>query len=134
MDEKNDLLGRTQKYELLKRKKDQEPHGVWNQIILDEHKKRHRRTAEEIPRHYICPVSLCGKSYGSEGALTQHLKSKHKDSPELMELEKQIAAGNVGDGSKIIQSESIGNIHKMVFKCMLEQSESIREGSKEGAE
>ncbi len=50
-------------------------------------KKRHRRTAEEIDRHYICPHPGCGKSYGyvcapvrnrSEGSLSQHLKLKHR--------------------------------------------------------
>jgi len=43
--------------------------------------KRHRRTAGEIERHYRCPGERCGKSYGSEGSLNQHIKIKH---PELM--------------------------------------------------
>lgn len=41
-------------------------------------KKRNRRTAGEIARHYICSVSTCAKSYGSEGSLHQHMKLKHK--------------------------------------------------------
>jgi len=42
-------------------------------------KKRHRRTATEISRHFKCPIEGCGKSYGSEGSLTQHIKNKHKE-------------------------------------------------------
>lgn len=38
-------------------------------------KKRVRRTATEIERNWKC--ELCGKSYGSEGALKTHLKLKH---------------------------------------------------------
>ena len=33
-------------------------------MIGDDGKKRHRRTAGEIDRHYKCPVRGCGKSYG----------------------------------------------------------------------
>jgi len=32
-------------------------------------KKRERRKACEIDRHYICPIEKCQKSYGSEGSL-----------------------------------------------------------------
>ena len=42
--------------------------------------KRHRRTAKEIPRNYPC--SHCGKAYGSEGALLQHIGLKHQASGE----------------------------------------------------
>jgi primosomal protein N'' len=45
--------------------------------------KRHRRTAEEIARDYPC--SYCGKAYGSEGALLQHISLKHKASGEKQE-------------------------------------------------
>ena len=38
-------------------------------------RKRHRRTALEIERSHACQV--CGKSYGSEGSLSQHVKLKH---------------------------------------------------------
>ena len=43
-----------------------------------EKKKRIRRTANEIARHYTCKVEKCQKSYGSEGSLNQHIKLKHK--------------------------------------------------------
>jgi len=43
-------------------------------------KKRERRRACEIDRHYTCPIEKCQKSYGSEGSLNQHVKNKH---PEL---------------------------------------------------
>tara|TARA_B110000503_G_C6999807_1_gene351040 strand:+ start:487 stop:699 length:213 start_codon:yes stop_codon:yes gene_type:complete len=47
--------------------------------IDNEKKKRHRRTATEIARHYKCPISDCPKSYGSEGSLNQHIKIKHPE-------------------------------------------------------
>ena len=47
----------------------------------DDRKKRVRRTASEIHRHYRCQVENCQKSYGSEGSLNQHIKLKH---PELI--------------------------------------------------
>lgn len=30
----------------------------------NEERKRHRRKAKEISRHYDCPILGCGKSYG----------------------------------------------------------------------
>lgn len=32
--------------------------------IAEEKRKRHRRTATEISRHYRCPIEDCPKSYG----------------------------------------------------------------------
>ena len=46
-------------------------------MSLDDKRKRHRRTATEIQRHYQCPVEGCHKSYGSEGSMNQHMKLKH---------------------------------------------------------
>ena len=40
-------------------------------------KKRLRRSAQQIPKYYICQVEKCSKSYGSEGSLRQHMKLKH---------------------------------------------------------
>jgi len=48
----------------------------------EERRKRVRRTANEIARHYVCRVEKCQKSYGSEGSLNQHMKIKH---PELLD-------------------------------------------------
>lgn len=54
--------------------------------IDNEKKKRHRRTATEIARHYKCPIEGCNKSYGSEGSLNQHIKIKHpQEYAELLE-------------------------------------------------
>lgn len=47
--------------------------------IDNEKKKRHRRQANEIARHYKCPIKDCPKSYGSEGSLNQHIKLKHPE-------------------------------------------------------
>ncbi|KAM3138383.1 hypothetical protein pb186bvf_009469 [Paramecium bursaria] len=47
----------------------------------EERKKRLRRPAQEIERHFKCPVENCQKQYGAEGSLNQHIKLKH---PEVM--------------------------------------------------
>ena len=60
---------------------------------LEDTRKRHRRTATEIERHFVCQVDGCTKSYGSEGSLNQHMKLKH---PEY--YRQQIAAGNLQSG------------------------------------
>merc|ERR1711935_1285821 len=41
-------------------------------------KRRHRRPAKDIDRHFNCPILKCDKSYGSEGSLNQHIKQKHR--------------------------------------------------------
>lgn len=61
--------------------------------IMEEKRKRHRRTATEIQRHFKCLNPECNKSYGSEGSLNQHMKLKH---PE--EFQKY-AAANPGAAS-----------------------------------
>ena len=33
--------------------------------------------ANEITRDYLCPLDNCGKSYGADAALIQHIKLKH---------------------------------------------------------
>ena len=48
--------------------------------------KRFRRTADEIERHYRCPVDTCQRSYGSEGSLNQHLKLKHYELYEKLNI------------------------------------------------
>ena len=78
--------------------------------IDNEKKKRHRRTATEIARHYKCPIHDCPKSYGSEGSLNQHIKIKHPEKYEEMlqqnagqqgmeELDGMGGFGNGSDGS-----------------------------------
>lgn len=41
--------------------------------------KRVRRLAKHIERTHCCPIAGCGKSYGSEGSLHQHVRLKHQD-------------------------------------------------------
>jgi hypothetical protein len=45
----------------------------------DYKKKRYRRQADQIERHYRCPFDQCTKAYGSEGSLNQHTKLKHPE-------------------------------------------------------
>ena len=40
-------------------------------------RKRHRRGKNEIKRMFKCGYPNCGKTYGSEGSLNQHIKIKH---------------------------------------------------------
>jgi hypothetical protein len=77
--------------------------------IGEEKRKRHRRTAPEISRHYKCPTEDCPKSYGSEGSLNQHIKLKH---PELY---AQMCANNQ-------------NISKLGSSINGEESKSLRDG------
>ena len=57
--------------ESLKKKQRQE------RIQKGEVVKRKRRKAKGIQRRYACPVQECGKSYGSDGSLNQHIRLKH---------------------------------------------------------
>jgi len=47
--------------------------------------KKKRRKRDEIDRGFKCPIPLCIKSYGSEGALKTHIKLKHRNEqpPEI---------------------------------------------------
>ena len=81
MDEKNRLaqvLGRLEREE--KMQKDFINLGKCDSSY--ENRKRQRRTADKIQRHYKCQVANCNKSYGSEGSLNQHIRLKH---PEINE-------------------------------------------------
>ena len=41
--------------------------------------KRKRKKKGEVERAYICSFPTCGKGYGSENSLNQHIKFKHYD-------------------------------------------------------
>lgn len=71
--ERNEL---TSKFTKLEKKAHEIEEGERND---DDKKKRFRRTANEIERHYRCPVETCQRSYGSEGSLNQHIKIKHNE-------------------------------------------------------
>jgi len=72
---KVDLEAELKKYESLLATKshNESAHGT------EEKKRRKRRNASEIERLYVCRALTCGKSYGSEGTLSQHLKLKHPE-------------------------------------------------------
>lgn len=73
------------------------PPGCEISPTSDDKKKRYRRTANEISRHYICPQPGCGKSYGSEGSLNQHLKLKHKGAYPNGLPKKQVNSSGSGE-------------------------------------
>jgi len=79
LSEKNELIARLAKLEKQHDMNVRSPRSSTGDSS-EAKKKRERRKACEIDRHYLCPVEKCGKSYGSEGSMNQHLKNKH---PEL---------------------------------------------------
>lgn len=57
-------------------------------------KKRYRRLAEQVQRTSCCPYPNCGKSYGAEGTLHQHIRIKHPDFDLLAWIHEKIKAAN----------------------------------------
>ncbi|CDW90819.1 zinc c2h2 type family protein [Stylonychia lemnae] len=86
LNEKQELQFKLNRLESNKRKHEEALGMTFD--IAEEKRKRHRRTATEIARHYRCPIEDCPKSYGSEGSLNQHIKLKH---PEFYQ---QMSAAN----------------------------------------
>lgn len=86
LNEKQELQFKLNRLESNKRKHEEALGMTFD--IAEEKRKRHRRTATEIARHYRCPLEDCPKSYGSEGSLNQHIKLKH---PEFYQ---QMSANN----------------------------------------
>ena len=82
MDEKNKMLQGSVIEETPKENSNSGKHEWSNDV-----RKRHRRTADKIQRHYRCPVHNCDKSYGSEGSLNQHMKLKHPDQVDIHKIE-----------------------------------------------
>ena len=41
--------------------------------------KRKRKKKDQVMRNYHCKIGECGKSYGTENSLNQHMKLKHID-------------------------------------------------------
>ncbi|CAK72644.1 unnamed protein product (macronuclear) [Paramecium tetraurelia] len=76
LNEKNELVTKLNKLE----RRNQELNSNVEETG-EERKKRLRRPAQEIERHFTCPVDNCQKKYGAEGSLNQHIKLKH---PELV--------------------------------------------------
>ena len=42
-------------------------------------RKRKRKTKDQVERNFCCNIKSCGKSYGSENSLNQHIKLKHPE-------------------------------------------------------
>jgi len=86
--ERQEMWQRIQKIQTKKKDEDIEnskgesvvtPPPIIQGEVFTQRQKRHRRTASEIERHYKCPLEQCGKLYGSEGSLNQHIKIKHPE-------------------------------------------------------
>jgi len=98
--EKNELLAKLAKLEQ-KKNEDFAHTPNSNNESYDDKKKRFRRTASEIDRHYRCPVESCQKAYGFIGSLNQHIKLKHPNlatTPDLkLKLMKKETSSNSGE-------------------------------------
>ncbi len=68
--------------------------GAYQASHFSRHKKRYRRTANEIERRFRCPVENCMKAYGCEGSLNQHIKIKH---PEIYATHAKMQGGEEFD-------------------------------------
>lgn len=62
--------------------------------LINDKQKRHRRKAVHIDRHFQCPVSSCGKTYGSEGSLNQHIKLKHPGVQQIKKGQQGVCVDN----------------------------------------
>lgn len=95
LNEKTDLMGNLNRLE----KRSEELLGKSGQLdSLQPKKKRYRRNANQIERHYRCPVgpTTCSKSYGSEGSLNQHIRLKHFEY-----FQEHIAATQKANGTPV---------------------------------
>ncbi|CAI2383353.1 unnamed protein product [Moneuplotes crassus] len=64
-------------------------------------RKRRRRPANEISRHHKCPAIHCGKAYGSEGSLSQHVRLKHRS------LYEEYSKGTLEKDQKMTKKEDL---------------------------
>ena len=81
MNFKNNLINKVlqiEVFEHLMQKKVNDPFQE-DESSKKEEKTRKRRLADEIERSYNCPAKNCGKQYGLEGSLVQHIKTKHPE-------------------------------------------------------
>ena len=92
--------------------------------IDNEKKKRHRRTATEIARHYKCPISDCPKSYGSEGSLNQHIKLKHPEYYQEMIQQNNANQSMAELGAAVGGNLFLNNQHKDAQHDMVSEDAS----------
>ena len=70
-------------------------------------KKRYRRLAKQIERINCCPEASCGKAYGSEGSLHQHIRLKHPEFDILTWIRDKI---KYGDAMRAKEKEAGSNL------------------------
>ena len=70
-------------------------------------RKRKRKTKDQVERTFCCNIESCGKSYGSENSLNQHMKLKHPDFwNKIKEKEQMITKSvNLNPFDKILHNE-----------------------------
>jgi len=98
--------------------------------IDNEKKKRHRRQANEIARHYKCPMNDCPKSYGSEGSLNQHIKLKHPEYYQEM-IQQNNANQSMADLGAAVGGQYFMHKHKEGGEDMDSEGDSQSENSQD---
>jgi hypothetical protein len=73
-------------------------------------KKRKRKTKDEVDRSFTCNLDSCGKSYGSENSLNQHMKLKH---PTFWEKIKEKEQSLTKSGVQSIKNEAVPPLFKL---------------------
>lgn len=71
-----------------------------------EKRKRKRKTKDQVERNFCCNIGQCGKSYGSENSLNQHMKLKHPDFWNKIKEKEQSLTKSVANSSRV--SNSLG--------------------------
>ena len=76
-------------------------------------KKRKRKTKDEVERNFKCNLDSCGKSYGSENSLNQHMKLKHPDFwSRIKEKEQSLTKSGVQSIKNEFPAPNLNNMHK----------------------
>eukprot|EP00347_Sterkiella_histriomuscorum_P022077 403331761 len=115
LNEKQELQFKLNRLESNKRKHEEALGMTFD--IAEEKRKRHRRTATEIARHYRCPIEDCPKSYGSEGSLNQHLKLKH------LEFYQQLCSTNQINPVGLSKHDSTVNDEKSMYSSSYDEED-----------
>jgi len=83
-------------------------------------KKRIRRKANQIDRIFACTENNCSRSYGTEGALKMHIKTKHP----FIHYDYCVTGKEI-DSDDSDNMKDINNNKTIVKKTIQEKNESI---------
>ena len=95
--------------------------------------KRKRKKKDQVMRNYHCKIGDCGKSYGTENSLNQHMKLKHIEFwNKIKEKEKSLIKpkGVEEKGDKEGKGENEVKKELMVVKEVKQEDGGDKEGKK----